>query len=112
MAFDKKPSTWLGAGYAVTSHVAGFNTNDASSNKLLTQITDANADPTTGDIRILTMAWLEMLYAKWLLQAGSQPTKMTITRSQGNNRSLDGSVQYTYTIKIQVLPSAVSVPSE
>ncbi len=112
MAFDPKPSTWLGAGYGVTSHVAGFNTNDASSNKLLTQITDADADPTTGDIRKLTMALLETLYKAWLTQAGSQPAKMTINRTQGNTRALDGSVQYTYTIKIQVLPSAISVPAE
>ena len=53
MAFDPKPSTWLGAGYTTDSgaHTVTFNTNDASSNKLLKQLTDALANPTTGDIR-------------------------------------------------------------
>ncbi len=110
MAFDKKPSTWLGAGYGVASHVAGFNTNDASSNKLLTDIVDADADPTTGDIRIVVFAFLECFYRKWLAQGANIPAKLKISRSVSTSSA--GSITYAYTVRITVTPATVTVASE
>ena len=112
MAFDKKPSTWLGAGYASSSgsHTVTFNTNDAASNKTLTQLTDANADPDTGDIRIVGFALLQALYAAALAQSANLPTKMTITRSV--QAQTGGNIKYSYNMSFVVSASSYSVASE
>ncbi len=111
MAFDPKPSTWLGAGYTVASHIVGLQTNDASSNKTLPQLTDALANATTGDIRAVAFAIAEALYQAWLSQAGSQPAKMTITRSAATGQN--GTIIYTYTLKFVLSPTGnYTVPAE
>lgn len=114
MAFDKKPSTWLGPGYAgdSTNHLIKLNTNDASSNKLLAQLTDVLADPTTGDIRVVAFALMESLYQAWVAQAAAdRPKKMTINRVPIRNAS--GGLTYQYVFRFAVSPSgAYSVPSE
>lgn len=100
MAFDPKPSTWLGAGYAVASHKAEYNTQDASSDKLLPRITDAQADPTTGDIRLLTYAQCEMIYAAWVAMLGVDlPVQMTLSKQ---DRSIGPNIQRTFTFTFNV----------
>lgn len=97
MAFDPKPSTWLGAGLTLVGHVLGLNTNDASTNKLLTRITDADADPTTGDIRKLAYALCEMLYAaKLSIDTPDLPSRMTIQAANGTADS--GRIRRTFTL--------------
>lgn len=82
MAFDKKPSTWLGAGYTVASNKAQFNTASAGSNVVLEKVTDAEADPTTGDIRDVARALCYALFEAWSDQSPSnRPSKMTITKN-------------------------------
>lgn len=111
MAFDPAPSTWLGAGYTLASHVAGFNTNDASSNKLLTQLTDAQANATTGDIRTVAMALSEALFQAWLAQSTpDRPAKMTLAKSTTGGS--DGTSIYTYTFRFYVDPVAFTPASE
>jgi hypothetical protein len=98
MAFDKKPSTWLGAGYAASAenHTITLNTADAASDKTVPELADAEADPTTGDVRKLVFALMEMLYAAWAAQAAvDRPTKLTIYKSS----SVSGStITHTYTV--------------
>ncbi len=111
MAFDKKPSTWLGAGYAVASSAAKFNTNTAGSNKLLTQIIDADADPTTGDIRILAMALCEMLFTSWQsIAVDNRPAKMTISKKSTTGSS--SATIFTYNFQFTVSPTTITVASE
>jgi hypothetical protein len=106
MAFDPKPSTWLGAGYTVASHVAGFNTQTASANKTLPQLTDTQADPTTGDIRDVAFAICESLYQAWLTQgSAAQPTRMTIARSAATGSTTTGTIKYTYFLTFQLTPT-------
>ncbi len=110
MAFTKVPSTWLGAGYSLASHVIGLKTSDGSP-QTLPQLTDALADPTTGDIRSIAFALAEALYQAWLSQAGSQPAKMTITRSAATGQN--GTILYTYTLKFVLSPIGnYTVPAE
>ncbi len=110
MSFDPAPSTWFGGGYAVASNAAKFNTDTAGSNKLLLQLTDALADPTTGDIRSVMMAMSESFFQAWQAQVSAdRPTKMTIARSVTGSGS---SVVYTYTFKFTVDPTTVVVDPE
>jgi hypothetical protein len=98
MAFDKKISTWLGAGFAVDTgnHKITLNTADASSNKTVPELTDAEADPTTGDVRKLIFALAEMLYAAYAAQdAADLPSRVTIYKS---SQSAGAVLTHTYTI--------------
>jgi len=101
MAYDAKPSTWLGAGYAVASNAAKFNTS-SSGTACLTQVTDAQADPTTGDIRILARALLFKLAAAWDATAvADRPTKMRLTKRSGLNPATS-TVTETYELEFDV----------
>ncbi len=110
MSFDPSPATWLGAGYSLASSVAGFNTDTAGSNKLLLQLTDALADPTTGDIRSVAMAMSEALFQSWQAQVSAdRPTKMTLARAVTGSAS---SVVFTYTFKFTVDPTEFIIDPE
>lgn len=87
-----------------------MNTNDAASNKTLPQLTDAQADPTTGDIRNVAFALCEALYQAWLTQGADIPTKMTISRSA--SASTGGKVLLNYSLRFILSPGAYTVPSE
>lgn len=99
MAYDAKPSTWLGAGYSLASNAITMNTNDAGSNKTLTELTDAEANATTGDVRKLFYALVEKMYAAYMAQASAdRPTKMAIVRSTSINDTAGSGVRsYTFT---------------
>lgn len=106
MAYTKVPSTWLGAGATLSSHVIGFNTNDASSNKTLTQLTDADANMTTGDIRVIYYALCEKMFQSWVTQSGSQPAKMTIRRAVTQDSGAN--IRETYILDFIVTPGTPS----
>lgn len=111
MAFDPSPATWLGAGYTLTSSVAGFNTNTAGSNKLLKQLTDTLGDETTGDIRVVMMAMAEAFYQAWQnIAAVDRPGKMTITKSSTSGQG--STTVFTYTLKFIVDPTAFTMAAE
>ncbi len=110
MSFDPAPSTWFGGGYALASSAAKFNTETAGSNKLLHQLTDALADPTTGDIRSVMMAMSDAFFQAWQGQiSADRPTKMTIARAVTGSGS---SVVFTYTFKFTVDPTTFVVDPE
>ncbi len=75
MPFDPKPSTWLANwsedGTNITVPIATF-----------AEMTAAEADATTGDIRKVLFAVCEALYAQWLATpAADRPTRMRITKT-------------------------------
>lgn len=98
MAFDKKPSTWLGAGYELDAgnHVLKLNTADAASDKTLAQLTDAEGHATTGDIRKVIFALLEALYqAHAAVDAADRPSRVTLYKS---SQATGGVLTHTYTV--------------
>ncbi len=110
MAFDPSPTTWLGAGYSLASSVAGFNTDTAGSDKLLLQLTDALADPTTGDIRSVMMATCEAFFQAWTAVATpDRPDKMVISRTTSGGAS---STTFTYNLRFTVDATSIVVVNE
>jgi hypothetical protein len=111
MAFTPVPSTWLGAGYTVDTspHVVKFTTSSASSNKILKQLTDAQADPTTGDIREIFLAMCEAFHQANVSQAANPPAQMTVKRAIADNA---GVTTATYTFAFKIDPSAFGVIAE
>ncbi len=111
MAFDPAPSTWLGAGYTSDAGpgTISFNTNDAAANKLLTQLTDALADPTTGDIRDVMMAVCEAFYiAASAIATPDQPVRMTIRRTCTSGPSTSQVLTYSMTFQIDPVSFTMS----
>lgn len=112
MAFNPAPSAWLGAGYTLASHVAGFTTATDSGAKALPQLTDAEADPTTGDIRKVSFAMLEALYQAWLAQsAADRPVRMQISKVQSAD-PVSGIITESYSFVFQNAISAQDVAPE
>lgn len=111
MPFNKAPSNWLGAGYTLSTNVAGFNTNDAATNKVLLQLTNSEANASTGDIREIIFATIEAFYQAWLSKdSADRPAKLSITRN--GTTTAAGNINYTYNFQIEVKPTAVNVADE
>jgi hypothetical protein len=106
------------AGNSLTLAKSGANlavggaTFSGGVDKLLAQVTDALADPTTGDIRVVVFAIQEALYQAWLTQAGNQPAKMNIRRSAVQQP--DGKLVFQYSTRFILSPPSGSytVPNE
>lgn len=112
MAYDPKPSTHFGAGYSVASNSIRFNTNDAAANKTLTTLTDAEADPTTGDFREVIRALLYKIGTDWDATASAdRPLKMTFAKSLGVDNAT-GNLVESYALSFQVGVTRGNVASE
>lgn len=111
MAFDPSPSAWLGAGYNLTTNTIAMNTANAVTNVTLPQLTNAEADPVTGDIRAVVHAVNEAFFQAWQATAAEdRPQRLKVNRSvtpiQGTNR-----LRYQYSLDIE-LDAAVEVAPE
>lgn len=112
MAYDAKPSTHFGAGYSVASNSIRFNTNDAAANKTLTTLTDAEADPTTGDYREVIRALLYKFSTDWDATASEdRPTKMSISKSLGINATNQTIVE-SYVLSFEIGTTLGNVAAE
>jgi len=77
MAQDLKPGTWITGWTEDGTNIAIANLATA-----FPEMTAAEADATTGDIRKVLFAIMEQLWAKWLtVSVADRPAMMTIYRS-------------------------------
>ena len=112
MSFNPAPSAWLGAGYAPTGNTIVLNTNDAVSNKTLAQLTNAEANATTGDVRKLFFALLEMIYqANLAVATADRPAKMRIYRSSSVDETT-GVITRSYQVQFDLEATGVEVTAE
>lgn len=105
MAWDPTPTTYM-ASWAVPGGTA-VSVPIAS----IPELTAAEADPVTGDIRDIIFAFLEQWYTVWnALAVADRSTKMTIQRTQ---TGLPGAIiQQTYTVTFQMAPTDLEVAGE
>jgi len=113
---DKSPAAWLGAGYNSSTGKIELNTNSAFTNKLLTELTDAEADETTGDIRKLLFGILDGLYTQFnsknsALATADRPQRITFTRNSYVNEAT-GLINRSYNISLQLEAASVEVANE
>lgn len=103
MAFDK----------TITNYIAGWSedaTNVTFPIASIPQLTAAEADAATGDIRKVLFALLDQIYATWTaLPTGDRSTKMTVSRTQS---MYAGKIGTTYRFDFQLDPLAVEVTDE
>ena len=105
MAYDPKPSTWIPNwsenGTNITVPIASF-----------TEMTAAEADADTGDIRKVLFAICEEMYQKWIATAAAdRPGKMTVYRSTSVNDATDTTTK-NYIFSFHVATSAQEVADE
>ena len=112
MAFDAKPSTWLGAGYSLAANAITMNTATAGSDVTLPELTDAEANATTGDVRDVFFALAEAMYQAYNDTASAdRPTKMRLYRSNTTNETT-GIVTRSYTLQFDLAIGAIDVDDE
>lgn len=104
MAFDPAPSTWI-PGWSEN----GTDITIAALTTAFPEMTAAEADASTGDIRKVLFAICESLNAKWLATAAAdRPAKMTIARSSSVNETTDEvTKRFTFTFVSGVLSQEV-----
>jgi hypothetical protein len=105
MAFDPKPSTWIASwssdGTNITVPIASFP-----------ELTAAEANATTGDIREVSFAICEKLFQFYnTLASADRPVRMTISKSASIN-STDGIVNNSFVFSFQTTIDTQSVIAE
>jgi hypothetical protein len=97
---DVTPNTWLsGVTSDATAHTITFKTGSAPSSKTLPQLLDAAANPSSGDIRQIILAFCEAIYQanRTQILADNKIVQMNISRS-GNPDFDSGGFFMQYTI--------------
>lgn len=113
MPFNDDPSDFFGAGYALTSSEVRLNTASNGGTVLLSKLTDAQANASSGDARDVARALCYMLYEKWLLLTNTEkPVQMklekniiALTPTVDNPQALQE--QYIFTFNVTSDPQAV-----
>jgi hypothetical protein len=105
MAFNPQPNTWIASwsedGTTISVPIASFP-----------ELTAAEADGATGDIRKILYAICEQLYQEWnSTLAGDRPSKMTVGRTSTVNEAND-EITKRYTFTFVTTPSATEVVDE
>lgn len=117
MAFtDRSPAAWLGAGYDTATGKISLNTASSTGAVTLPQLSDAEANKTSGDIRKLLFALFDGLYESFnaknsALATDARPGKITFSRTATANP--DGSTSRTYVFSATLAaPSVIEVADE
>lgn len=115
MAFAKAPSGWLGAGYSVSGSgtTAAINFGiSGNTNPTLPEITAAEANASTGDIRMIYYGIVEQLYQSYLAKAtADRPNRMAISKSS-NVDATTGLITTNYTIQFVLAATGLDVTTE
>jgi hypothetical protein len=115
MAFNATPSGWLGSGYTVSGSgtTAAINFGiSGNTNETLSEITTAEANATTGDIRKIYYGIVEKLYQAYLAKAtADRPNRMVLTRSSSVD-STTGLITSTYSIQFVLAATGLDVTNE
>ena len=115
MAFNATPSGWLGAGYTLsgsgTTAAVNFGIS-GNTNATLPEITTAEANATTGDIRKIYYGIVEQLYQSYLAKAtADRPNRMAISKSS-NVDATTGFITTNYTIQFVLAATGLDVTTE
>ena len=97
-----KPGEFFGAGYSLGNNKVSMETATSGSNPLLTQLTDTDANATTGQTQQVVVALIEACYSRYLaIAAADRPSNLTITRqSSVDDATGVRTVNYIVTAKI------------
>jgi hypothetical protein len=102
------PGEFFGAGYSLASNKVSLETATSVGNPLLTQLTDTDANATTGKTQQVVLALVESCYAKYNgIASADRPTNLTITRQSSVN-DLTGQRTVNYIVTVVVDASTLT----
>jgi hypothetical protein len=105
MPFSADPNTLLGAGYSADGTTLTFTIAN------FPQLTSAEADAATGDVRKVLFALLDQIAVNFAaLPAADKPVKMTIQKATSNFDGSNARVSYNFSFDLAV--SGLEVASE
>jgi hypothetical protein len=106
-AYDT-PGEFFGAGYSLGSNKVSLETATSGGTPVLTQLTDTDANATTGKTQQVVLALVESCYAKYnAIASADRPTNMTITRQSAVN-DLTGQRTVNYIVTVIVDASTLT----
>jgi hypothetical protein len=114
MPYTSVPSTWLGAGYTVSGSgsTAAINFGiNGNTNATLDQITLAEANASSGDIRKILYGIVEGIYQKTLAQGANLPNRFSISKSSSVNATT-GLITTNYSIQFVLEATGLEVTAE
>lgn len=112
MAFNAAPSNFFGAGYSLAASEAKFTTADSGGTVLLSKLSDAKANATTGDARDICRALCYAMYEKLIaLETSDRPVKMTIAKAVAAQADLT-TLKETYTFEFYTADNPGNVVAE
>jgi hypothetical protein len=96
------PGEFFGAGYSLGSNKVSLETATSGGTPVLTQLTDTDANATTGKTQQVVTALVEACYAKYIaIPAADRPTNLRITRQSGvNDTTGTRTVNYIVTVVV------------
>ena len=107
-ADNDTPSEVLGTGYTAGTGTIEFTTGSSG---LLTDLTVAETNATSGDFRKLMYGLIEGLYTKYnAIPTADKPTKLVINR--GTSEASDGTFSRSYSIQFTLDATGFEVASE
>lgn len=110
MALDLKPSTWFPA-CSLAANTFGLNTKDHA-NPSLAELTDAEANPTSGDARKIVYALLERAFQVYnSLPEADRPARMKVVKT-GQLGGFNPVFAVQYNVTFQVACDGVEVLAE
>jgi hypothetical protein len=102
MPYDKSPTTFFGAGYSYSSSnkKITLSTNNSTHAIKLNELTNAEANQSTGDVRKLAYAIMMFMNQRIEELGINKPTKMTIASSSrsGSSRGSIGGLLKTFVV--------------
>jgi hypothetical protein len=102
MPYDISPSSFFGTGYSYSSanKAITFSTANSSHAIKLAELTNSEANQTTGDARKLAYAIMVFIEQRIAQLGGNKPTKMTISTAikNGSIQASSGGLLKTYVI--------------
>jgi hypothetical protein len=102
------PAEFFGAGYSLGSNKVSLETATSGGTPLLTQLTDTDANATTGKTQQVVLALVEACYAKLnAIASADRPTNLTITRQSSVN-DLTGTRTVNYIVTAVVSASTLT----
>lgn len=110
MAFNKSPTNWL-TGYSLNTNAVAVNTSNAGASATFPELTNIEANATTGDIRKIVYAVIEQLHQKFqATPVADRPNRMSITRS--SSVSANNTVSHTYVVSLTLAATGLDVADE
>lgn len=108
---DKSPATWFGSGYTTSPGKIELSTE-----ALLKELTESDANETNGDFRKVLSAIVEGLYLQYndkytKLPVDSRPTRMVFTRAIHADQST-GDLTRSYNIRFELQAGSISLANE